>query len=142
MSNVAMVPGSSKAPSKKSTARTGNASPTWRPTAPQLPVRLVQPHQHGTATVYAIQDSPQGLYVGGAFSGFDGKYHARLARLNFNGPPNPAFRTWTDGTVRSIRFQWSDGKLLVAGNFGTVYGYTPRTGLARFNADGSLDRAF
>jgi uncharacterized delta-60 repeat protein len=94
-----------------------------------------------SATVNAIQDSPQGLYVGGSFSGFGGKYHARMARLNFNGTVDPSFKSQMDGIVRSIRTQ-SDGKLLVAGNFGNVLGYTPRTGLARFYLDGSLDRTF
>ena len=28
----------------------------------------------GTSTGYAIQDSPQGLYIGGDFSGYGGKY--------------------------------------------------------------------
>ena len=94
-----------------------------------------------SATVNAIQDSPQGLYVGGSFSGFGGKYHARMARLNFDGTVDPSFKSQMDGMVRSIRTQ-PDGKLLVAGNFGNVLGYTPRTGLARFNLDGSLDRTF
>jgi uncharacterized delta-60 repeat protein len=92
-------------------------------------------------TVYAIQDSPQGLYVGGSFSGFGGKYHGRMARVNFNGTVDPSFISQMDGIVRSIRKQ-EDGKVLVAGNFGNVTAYTPRTGLARFNLDGTLDRSF
>jgi uncharacterized delta-60 repeat protein len=92
-------------------------------------------------TVQAIQDSPQGLYVGGSFSGFGGKYHGRMARVNFNGNVDPSLISQMDAIVRSIRTQ-EDGKVLVAGNFGNVTAYTPRTGLARFNLDGTLDRSF
>jgi uncharacterized delta-60 repeat protein len=98
-------------------------------------------HTGTTARVYTIEDSRQGLYIGGYFSGYGGKYHSRIARLNFDGTLDASFKTWMDGTVTSIRTK-SDGKILVAGNFGLVYGYTPRTGLARFNPDGTVDRAF
>jgi len=95
----------------------------------------------GGSTVYVIEDSPQGLYIGGDFSGYAGKYNARMARLNFDGTLDPSFKSQMDGRVKSIRTQ-PDGKILVAGNFGNVYGYTPRTGLVRFNPDGTLDRSF
>ncbi len=95
----------------------------------------------GTATVYTVQDSYQGLYLGGDFSGYGGKYGSRQGRAYFDGSVDLSFRAQMNGVVKSIRTQ-PDGKILVAGTFDTVYGYNPRTGLARFNADGSLDRAF
>jgi hypothetical protein len=91
--------------------------------------------------VTAVKDSPQGLYIGGDFTGYRGKYNARMARMNFDGTLDPSFKSQMDGIVKSIQTQ-PDGKILVAGNFGVIYGYTPRTGLARLNPDGSPDHTF
>ena len=74
-------------------------------------------------------------------SAYGGKLHRNLARINFNGTPDASFRPGLDGRALSVRTQ-SDGKILVAGKFGLANGYIPRTGLARFNLDGSLDRTF
>jgi uncharacterized delta-60 repeat protein len=94
-----------------------------------------------TARVAAIEDSYQGLYFGGHFTGYQGKYYARMARVNLDGTVDPTFKSQFDGTVKCIRTP-GDGKVLVAGSFGNVLGYIPRTGLARLNPDGSPDPTF
>ncbi|MBT2556417.1 T9SS type A sorting domain-containing protein [Hymenobacter sp. ISL-91] len=48
--------------------------------------------------------------------------------------------TWQSATVNSVQEQ-PDGKLLVAGSFTRLNG-RPASGLARFNADGTLDETF
>ena len=45
-----------------------------------------------------------------------------------------------NGTVRCVTLQ-SDGKILIGGDF-TMYNGTVRNGIARLNADGSLDQSF
>ena len=95
------------------------------------------------AAVYAIQDSPQGLYIAGDFTGYGGKLHRRLARVNFDGTPDASFTAGFDRVVKSISYNWQgDGKILVAGDFGMGMGYIPLTGVARLNSDGTLDRTF
>lgn len=94
-----------------------------------------------TPKVYAIQDSPQGIYIAGTFSGYGGKLHRRVARVNFNGTPDSSFRAGIGGVVNSIRKQ-QDGKLLVAGHFGVGTGYVGCTSLARLNLDGTMDLTF
>ncbi|MDO9533508.1 MAG: delta-60 repeat domain-containing protein [Deltaproteobacteria bacterium] len=91
--------------------------------------------------VYAIQDSPQGIYIAGTFSRYGGKLHRRVARVNFDGTPDSSFRAGIGGVVNSIRKQ-QDGKLLVAGHFGAGTGYVGCTSLARLNLDGSIDLTF
>lgn len=92
-------------------------------------------------TVYAIQDSPWGIYIGGNFLGYGGKLHRKVARINFDGTPDQTFKDGPDGNVRSICTQ-PDGKILIAGHFSTLTGYVPRTSLARLNLDGTVDLSF
>ena len=95
------------------------------------------------AAVYVIQDSPEGLYIGGDFTGYGGKCHHRLARVHFDGTPDASFTPMFDGVVKSIGYDWQgSGRILVAGDFGMGMGYTPLTGVARLNSDGTLDRTF
>ena len=61
------------------------------------------------------------------------------------GEPDPAFSVpiiagGFPTTVRAVTTQ-PDGKILFGGNFTNVWGVA-RTGLARLNADGSLDTTF
>ena len=53
---------------------------------------------------------------------------------------DPAFSASTNGVVQAIAVQ-ADGKVLLGGSFTQVNGVA-RAGLARLNADGSLDTAF
>jgi uncharacterized protein (TIGR03437 family) len=64
--------------------------------------------------------------------------HSALA----DGDLDPGFapRIFKAGRVRDILVQ-SDGKILIVGDFKTVNGVS-RTGIARLNADGSLDTSF
>ena len=57
-----------------------------------------------------------------------------------DGAPDPTFTTGTDGTVHRIVVQ-PDGRILIGGSFTTVNGQ-PHGGIARLNADGTLDDTF
>jgi uncharacterized delta-60 repeat protein len=95
------------------------------------------------AAVYVIQVTPQGTLIGGDFTGYGGKSHGRLARVKFDGTPDASFTATFDAAVKSISYDWSglDG-IMVAGDFGMGMGYTPLTGIARLNYDGTLERTF
>ena len=69
-------------------------------------------------------------------------YSAGVSRLNANGSWDNTFipATGLDRMVDSIAVQ-SDGKVLVGGAFATING-TNRNGIARLNANGSLDNTF
>ncbi|MEW6657912.1 MAG: delta-60 repeat domain-containing protein [Thermodesulfobacteriota bacterium] len=83
------------------------------------------------------------IIVGGSFSGYGGKLHQRAARVNGNGTPVSSFRAGAGpAPVYGLGYQVSDGKMLIAGKFGTATGYVGRTGLARLNNDGTVDLTF
>ena len=65
-----------------------------------------------------------------------------LARFNRDGSRDTNFASYIaiNGSVNAVAIQ-TDGKLLVGGDFSTVHG-TNRAGIARLNADGSLDNSF
>ena len=96
--------------------------------------------------VYALKLQPDGkILVGGRFRSIDGKTKASLARLNPDGTLDTNFVTSvTSGgpfpNVYALALQ-PDGRILVGGNFGLVNGES-RNGIARLNADGTLDTAF
>ena len=82
------------------------------------------------------------LLVGGAFTNFNGMAHPGLVRLNGNGSVDGGFVTGTgaDGPVNFVAWQ-TNGQVLIQGEFSNYNG-TPRLGLARLNADGSVDAGF
>ncbi len=82
------------------------------------------------------------LLVGGAFTNFNGMAHPGLVRLNGNGSVDGGFVTGAgaDGPVNFVAWQ-TNGQVLIQGAFSNYNG-TPRLGLARLNANGSLDPAF
>jgi uncharacterized delta-60 repeat protein len=83
-----------------------------------------------------------GLYVAGNLTGYGGKLHQRVARVNYaTGAVDSSFRAGVAGVVYCISGQ-SDGKLLVAGHFGQSTGYVPCTSLTRLNTDGNMDLDF
>lgn len=88
----------------------------------------------GSELVNSITLQPDGKVVVGG-SGF-------VLRLNTNGSLDSSFNLGTglNGSALSLRLQ-SDGKVLVSGDFSTVNG-TNRYGIARLNANGSLDSSF
>lgn len=96
---------------------------------------------NGYVTSVVIQ--PDGrLVVVGHFSTFNGASRLRIARLNTDGSLDASFNPGTgfSGDVTSLALQ-ADGRLLVGGEFPTFNG-VERIGIARLNADGSLDTSF
>jgi uncharacterized delta-60 repeat protein len=78
----------------------------------------------------------------GYFSKFDDTPRGRLVRLNPDGGIDESFQTGQgfDDNVNDVAIQ-PDGKIVVVGQF-AVFNGVERRGLARLNADGSLDRSF
>jgi uncharacterized delta-60 repeat protein len=93
--------------------------------------------------VLAMARQPDGkLIVGGYFTNFDGTNCRSLVRLTIDGGLDPDFDPGTsvNSLVTAIALQ-SDGRILIGGTFNS-YNNTPRMGLARLNADASLDTGF
>ena len=82
------------------------------------------------------------LLVAGAFTNFNGVARHRLVRVNGNGSVDSSLNTGAgaDGPVNFVAWQAS-GQVLIQGAFANFNGI-PRLGLARLNANGSLDTAF
>ena len=86
------------------------------------------------------------VFIGGDFATVNGTFRNGIARLNADGSLDSSFNSGTGvgghpaGVVGSIVVR-SDGKVLIGGEFSTVNG-TNRNGIARLNANGSLDSSF
>lgn len=95
----------------------------------------------GDIQVITIQADGK-LIIGGSFSYVQGVDRRNLARLNADGSLDPTFDPGSGPNefVAAISVQ-ADGKLIVGGFFTSVNG-VERPGLARLNADGSLDSSF
>jgi uncharacterized delta-60 repeat protein len=98
------------------------------------------PNQAVTALTLQAGGRP---VIGGAFIEYDGEPCWYLARLNFDGSVDSTFTpgiapVW--GGVLVLRAD-SAGRVLVGGEFYTIDGVS-RTGIARLQADGLLDRTF
>jgi uncharacterized delta-60 repeat protein len=81
------------------------------------------------------------ILIGGDFTHVNGVERARLARLHADGSLDTAFAPQFDKEVLALAVQ-PDGKLLVGGQFTLVNGSWLRNGLARFEANGSVDTGF
>jgi len=84
------------------------------------------------------------LYVGGAFTSYNGTVANGLVRLNPDGIVDRTFVTGTgfNNTVFSIALAGDgSGDLYVGGSF-TSYNGTVANGLVRLHADGTVDRTF
>ena len=95
------------------------------------------------STVYFVALQPDAkVLVGGAFTAINGVLINRIARLNTDGSVDSTFNpgTGANSTVYSFALQ-SDFKVLVGGAFSFINGVS-RSGIARLNADGSLDGTF
>ena len=97
--------------------------------------------------VLCLALQPDGkVVVGGRFWTVDGELRSQIARLNADGSLDASFDPVTvadgnfDGTVHALALQ-PDGRVLVAGEFSSLDG-APRNGIARLNADGSVDPGF
>lgn len=104
------------------------------------------PQANSTVLALALQSNGQVL-AGGIFSQFRGQPRNLVARLNADGSldsfnPGLALSGYNGGSpaVNAVAVQ-SDGKIIVAGIF-NVLGQQPGGGVARLNADGSLDNSF
>ncbi|MDP1728505.1 MAG: T9SS type A sorting domain-containing protein [Bacteroidota bacterium] len=91
----------------------------------------------------AIQSDGK-IVIGGDFNTYNGTTKYRIARLNANGTLDATFNQGT-GTgagdkVVTTAIQ-SDGKIIIGGSF-YAYNGTARKGIARLNANGSLDATF
>ncbi|MCX6925694.1 MAG: delta-60 repeat domain-containing protein, partial [Verrucomicrobia bacterium] len=95
----------------------------------------------GVVHALALQSDGK-MLIGGAFANYNGTSRTRVARLNADGSLDATFDpgTGADGLVKFVAVQ-TNGQVLIQGNF-TNYNGTPRLGLARLNANGSLDPSF
>jgi uncharacterized delta-60 repeat protein len=88
-----------------------------------------------------VQGDGRALIAGG-FHTVNGVSRERIARLNADGSLDTTFvAPWPNGDILGLAVQPWDGRVLIAGMFTTVGG-APRGGVARLNADGSLDATF
>ncbi|MBM3883691.1 MAG: hypothetical protein FJ387_28955 [Verrucomicrobia bacterium] len=90
----------------------------------------------------AIQGDSR-ILIAGDFVEVDGVPRVGLARLEAQGGLDAAFEVPVGGAdvvLTAVRLQ-PDGKVLIGGAFDEVHGVA-RRGVARLNADGSLDRSF
>ena len=99
----------------------------------------------GVVRTTAVQSDGK-ILIGGLFSSINGIPRNSIARLNEDGSLDPTFDPISGvdpaGSlgVLTIAIQ-SAGKILIGGFFSIVNGI-PRNGIARMNADGSLDPTF
>ena len=95
---------------------------------------------NGTINAVAVQGNGT-VVIGGAFTLVSGGARNRVARLLSDGTLDASFDpgTGADGPVATLAVQ-ADGKVLLGGTFASLNG-TARSGLARLNADGTLDAA-
>lgn len=89
----------------------------------------------------ALQDDAR-ILVGGDFATFNGVNRRHVARLGTNGVVDITFDPGigTDGGIYAMAVQ-PDGKILVAGDFGTYNNQAVRR-IARLNSNGALDATF
>ena len=99
----------------------------------------------GTVQALALQADGK-VVIGGTFALYNGVPRQNLARVAADGTLDLGWNAGspagqgTNGNVVSLVLQ-PDGKLLLGGTFTTVRGIT-RVGIARLNADSSLDNSF
>ncbi len=93
----------------------------------------------------AIDSSNSKVYVGGAFSAYNGSgtNANRLLRLNYDGSLDSTFTTGIgpNNNVNSIAFENGSGRIYIGGAF-TQFSGTTKNYFARINPDGTLDSAY
>jgi uncharacterized delta-60 repeat protein len=84
------------------------------------------------------------IYVAGAFSTISTTARVNLARLNITGTVDTGFTVGTSTGANPVRrvVPQSDGRVLIAGNFNSYQGSPVASGVARLEANGSLDATF
>ena len=101
------------------------------------------PGTGASSNVYASAVQADGkILIGGNFTTYNGVIANRIARLNTDGALDATFTTGTgcNSDVTSIALQ-PDGKIVISGVF-TNFGGVSRSGIARLNANGTLDTTF
>jgi uncharacterized delta-60 repeat protein len=95
----------------------------------------------GAVNAMAVQSDGK-ILIGGEFTLFDITVRNRIARLNSDGTLDTSFDPGmgANDEIGTMAIQ-NDGKILIAGVF-TAYDGVARRGIARLNADGSLDPSF
>ena len=96
---------------------------------------------NGVVKTVAIDASGR-IIIGGEFTTVNGVSRPNIARLNADGSLDASFsaQATLNGPVHTLALQ-ADGKILVGGDF-TLANNTAHDGLARLNADGSVDASF
>jgi uncharacterized delta-60 repeat protein len=95
------------------------------------------------SVVTSCSVQPDGkLIICGEFLSYNGMNRNRIVRLNADGSLDNGFNigTGTNGSIESCSLQ-PDGKIIIVGGFNNYNG-SARSGIARINADGSLDNSF
>jgi len=102
---------------------------------------LMREGPNGSVYTVAVQGDGK-IIIGGDFTRFDEYSRGRIVRINVDGTIDERFEAiiGADDTVYSIFLQ-PDGKILLGGSFKTINA-VPRNGIARLNADGSVDESF
>jgi uncharacterized delta-60 repeat protein len=98
----------------------------------------------GGESVQSLALQPDGkVVVAGLFNSIKGTNRNGIARLNANGSLDTTFNAGTgaNGNIRSIAVQ-PDGKVLIGGSYFVLNGTNYIYGIARLNANGSLDSTF
>ena len=98
----------------------------------------------GNSQGFVTAFQPDGkILVGGSYTFVNGTEQASLTRLNTNGTTDTTFNTGglgPNGVVYEIKIL-GDGKIIIGGGF-TTYNGSALSGLARLNANGTLDTTF
>ncbi len=106
----------------------------------------LQPGEGANNTIFTQYLQPDGkVLVGGKFTSYNGTFRTCIARLNVDGKPDVTFNL---AVVTGLFFpavnamvMQPDGKILISGEFSAINGVS-RNGIARLNANGSLDNFF
>jgi uncharacterized delta-60 repeat protein/uncharacterized repeat protein (TIGR01451 family) len=107
-----------------------------------------QPGLGASDVVYAIAVYPTNtlnggkILIGGAFTNYNGVIRNGIARLNPDGSLDPSFDpgAGANAAVHALAIQLDD-RVLVGGSFTNFNGHLS-SGVARLNADGSMDAGF
>jgi uncharacterized delta-60 repeat protein len=121
---------------------------SWRNNIARLnadgsPDTSFNPSTGPSGPVHTLAIQPNGkIVIGGDFGSYNGTSRGNIARLNTDGSLDATFNPGAGAShiVLTTALQ-SDGKILIGGQFVTFNG-TQRSGIARLNADGSLDTSF
>lgn len=100
------------------------------------------PGEGASNLITSIKLSTEGkIFLGGAFTFFDGKQSPRIVCLNSNGEIDNSFIVLGgNNQINSMSLQ-PDNKIIIGGTF-TFFNGEPRNRIARLNLDGSLDLSF